>query len=89
MYYVYVIKSNSQDWKYMGSCLDLKKRFFEHNSGKVRSTKAYKPFSLVYYEAYSSKFLARKRELELKNNSSKKEELFKRIFIDEALSSSG
>ena len=80
MYYVYVIKSVLRNWAYIGSCEDLKQRFLQHNSGKVKSTKARRPHKLAYYEAYSTKRAARKRELELKNNNSKKEELYKRIF---------
>ncbi|MDO8676201.1 MAG: GIY-YIG nuclease family protein [Candidatus Azambacteria bacterium] len=80
MFYVYILKSQKYNWKYIGSCVDLRKRFLEHNSGKVRSTKARKPYNLVYYEAYNNKAVALKREIELKHNSSKKEELFKRIF---------
>lgn len=38
----------------------------EHNDGKVFSTKNYRPFSLIYYEAYLSENDARKREKQLK-----------------------
>jgi len=34
---------------------------------------------LVYFEAYRTRTLARKREIELKKNSFAKEQLFKRI----------
>jgi putative endonuclease len=80
MNYVYVIKSIHQNWAYIGCCKDLKQRFSQHNCGKVRSTKARCPYELAYYEAYNDITLARKREFELKNNNSKKEELFRRIF---------
>ncbi|PIR78122.1 MAG: hypothetical protein COU28_03430, partial [Candidatus Magasanikbacteria bacterium CG10_big_fil_rev_8_21_14_0_10_36_16] len=72
--------SLTDNFTYIGSTEDLKKRFKEHNSGKTKSIKHRLPFKLVYYEAYETKYLARKREIELKKNSSKKEELFKRIF---------
>ena len=55
MYYVYRIKSKIKDWKYTGYCSDLKKRFREHNAGKVKSTKKYKPFELIYYECFNNK----------------------------------
>jgi predicted GIY-YIG superfamily endonuclease len=35
---------------------------------------------LIYYEAYETRTLARKREIELKKNSAAKEQLYKRIF---------
>jgi putative endonuclease len=70
----------AENWAYIGCCDDLRKRFLQHNCGKVRSTKARRPYKLAYYEAYGDLSLARKREFELKNNNSKKEELFGRIF---------
>jgi putative endonuclease len=80
MFYVYLLKSRKRNYTYIGFSADLRKRFQEHNSGLVKSTKAYVPFDLVYCEAYSDKTTARKRELELKNNSQQKEILFKKIF---------
>jgi putative endonuclease len=80
MHHVYVLKSKIVDWKYIGCCENLKQRFQQHNNGQVRSTKARKPYSLIYFETYTNKTLALKREFELKKNNSKKEELYKRIF---------
>jgi len=57
----------------------VEKRLSEHNRGKVRSTKAYYPYSLIYKEDFLTKTDARKREIELKTNSSKKEMLFKSL----------
>jgi putative endonuclease len=83
---VYLLKSKNNNFVYTGFSSDLRKRFIEHNAGKVRSTKFYKPFDLIYYEAYNSKTIARKRELELKNNSQQKEILLKRIgFIEKKM----
>jgi len=79
MHYTYLIKSKIKKYCYIGSTDDLKKRFKEHNQGKTKSIKHLLPFELIYYEAYKTKFLARKRELELKKNSLKKKELLDRI----------
>ena len=79
MFYTYLIKSKNKNWFYIGSTRDLKERFKEHNNGKVKSTKAYIPFALIYYEAYPTYTLARKREIELKKKSQQKEILFKRL----------
>jgi len=79
MFYVYLIKSRSKDWNYIGTTANLVERFKKHNNWLVRSTKFYAPFNLVYYEAYKTLELARKREYELKNNSQQKEILFKRL----------
>ena len=79
MHYIYVIKSKRKNWIYIGFTSDLKKRFYEHNKGKARVTEAYKPFTLVYYEAYLSKKDARVREIELKKKGQQKEFLKERI----------
>lgn len=80
--YLYLLKSISHKWYYIGSTKDLKNRFNEHNLGRVKSTKFYKPFIIVYYEAYPSYSLARKREIELKNNGQQKEILFEKLEIN-------
>ena len=63
MYYIYVIKSKIKNWIYIGFTSDLRKRFQEHNLGKVRVTKGNRPFILAYYEAYRNEFDAKKRKL--------------------------
>jgi putative endonuclease len=50
MVYVYVISSKKDNNWYTGSTTDLRKRFSEHNEGKVVSTKGRGPFELIYYE---------------------------------------
>jgi len=49
--YVYVLKSLKDGNFYKGYTKDLKKRFEDHNKGKVESTKPRIPFELIYYEA--------------------------------------
>ena len=78
MHYVYLLKSTVDYRIYVGCTDDLKNRFFRHNSGKVKSTKAYCPWVLVYYEAYREKSDATKREVRLKMHAVKKE-LMKQI----------
>ncbi|MEI7891046.1 MAG: GIY-YIG nuclease family protein [bacterium] len=79
MHYVYIIKSRVKKYYYIGSTEDLKRRFEEHNQGKTKSIKHLIPFELMYYEAYQSKKLAIKREIDLKKNSFRKKELLGRI----------
>jgi len=79
MYYVYIMKSKHKNWVYIGITSDLRKRFYEHNSGKVKSTKGHKPFFLAYYEAYRNKKDAIIREIELKKKGQQKEFLMERI----------
>lgn len=73
MYYVYLLKSSKNDDIYVGYTGDLRKRFNEHNSGEVKSTKPNIPWRLIYYEAYKAKFDATKRERQLKNHRAKED----------------
>ncbi len=79
MFYVYILKSKKDFQLYFGSTNDLRKRFKEHNDGKVFSTKARRPLELAYYEAYKSETDARKREKSLKLKSRAFSQLKKRI----------
>jgi len=77
MYYLYILESLILRRRYIGITEDLENRIKKHNYGEVRSTKAYVPWKLAYHEVYTQKTEARKRELELKNNSWKRQEIFK------------
>lgn len=70
-YYVYVLQSLKTDWVYVGSTSDLRVRFKSHNNGENLSTKGYKPFKLIFYEAYLSKKDALRREEYLKTTKGK------------------
>ena len=35
MYYVYILKSDTEDWRYVGYTSDLRARLKDHNNGKV------------------------------------------------------
>jgi len=62
MYYTYILQSLSTGRYYFGSTSDTDKRLKYHNSGKVRSTKAYRPWKIIYTEEYTSKTEAIQRE---------------------------
>jgi len=79
MFYVYILKSFKDNNLYIGSTNDLKKRFKQHNEGKVFSTKSRRPLQIIYYEAYKSEHDARKRESNLKLRSRAFAQLKKRI----------
>lgn len=77
MHYVYILK-NSLDELYYGCTGDLRKRFSEHNNGKVFSTKN-QEWKLVYYEAYLDEYDAWEREKQLKQYGQALSQLKKRI----------
>ena len=87
MFFVYMLRSQFEDWFYVGMTNDTMKRLSQHNAGKVRSTKARRPYTIVYTEEYKTKTEARKRELEIKNNWQIKKSLITQTNM--ALSSNG
>ena len=80
MWYVYVLQSRKdKNWFYKGSTNNLKRRFSQHQNGEERSTKPYRPFKLVYYEAYLTEKVSREREASIKKSGSVWMPLMKRI----------
>jgi len=79
MSFVYILKSKKDRSLYIGYTKDLRKRFKEHNSGLVRPTKSKIPWRLVYYEAYTSRRDATKREENLKLRAKALRQLLQRI----------
>ncbi len=66
MYVVYILKSLKKDWYYIGYTSDKITRLKYHNGGKVRSTRPYIPFVVVYSEEFKTKSGAFKREQQIK-----------------------
>jgi len=66
-HYVYILKSNNTERFYTGCTSNLLRRLKEHNSYKVRSTKSYAPWNIVYTESFESKSDAFRREKEIKS----------------------
>jgi len=64
-YYVYII-SCSDNSLYTGLAWNVKKRIKEHNLGLSTYTKSKIPVNLIYFEEFSDKLSAAKREKELK-----------------------
>jgi len=79
MYFVYILKSKSNNQIYISSTNNLERRLQQHNNGQEISTKRYMPWILYYYEAYVSESLAKTREKRLKNNGNAIRELKKRV----------
>ncbi len=71
MYYIYAIKSLHRNYIYVGMTTNLERRIKQHNNGENKSTKAYKPFELIYKEKVESREEARKREKYLKSGVGK------------------
>ena len=73
--YVYIVKCQDNTF-YTGWTTDLVKRINAHNHGKgAKYTKARRPDELVYFEEYTEKSLALKREYAIKQMTRKEKEL--------------
>ena len=57
---------------YVGFSDNLKRRFKEHQNGFSVATRPYRPFELVFYEAYKSKKDAQRRETYFKTTKGKR-----------------
>jgi len=57
---------------YIGYTADLKKRFTEHNNGLSQATKPFRPYELIFYEAFRNKIDAKNREEYLKSGYGRK-----------------
>ena len=70
-HYVYVLRSLKDGLFYVGYSEDLRQRVTEHNKGKNTSTKNRRPLELIFYEAYSNKKDALRREAYFKTTKGK------------------
>ncbi len=83
MFYVYILKCRD-DTLYTGFTVDLKSRIQTHNKGLgAKYTRGRTPVKLVYYEEYSTKSEALKREYAIKKLSRK--DKLKMIKTEEAI----
>ncbi len=71
MFFVYALQSQMDGRLYVGFTQNLERRLKEHNSGKTRSTKGFRPWKLVYSECLPTRIEARQREKYLKGGSGK------------------
>ncbi|MCX6702579.1 MAG: GIY-YIG nuclease family protein [Candidatus Wolfebacteria bacterium] len=70
-YYVYILKSLVNGDLYVGSTENIDRRVELHNSGKVKSTKGYKPWKLLECQEFVSRSEAVRKEKFLKTGQQK------------------
>ena len=70
-YVVYAIKSLIDNRIYVGMTQNLKKRIIEHNQGKTKSTKGYRPWKVIFFEEVESRLEARRVEKYYKSGCGK------------------
>jgi len=71
MYYVYAITSLTRNYIYVGMSNNVQRRLHEHNSGKNKTTRPYRPFVLFYKEQFDTRTEARHKEKYLKSGIGK------------------
>jgi len=70
--YVYILKSLKNGSLYIGYTKDLKRRLEQHNNGESPATKPFRPYKLIFYEAFLNDTDAKNREVYLKGGYSRK-----------------
>ena len=66
MYFVYVIKSKTNNYYYVGFTKNTGQRLNAHNKGYVRSTRSRKPYKLFFVQLTKNRIIARDLEKYLK-----------------------
>jgi putative endonuclease len=72
MIFVYAIRSLSKNYIYVGQTNHVIKRFHQHNQGKEKTTKPFRPFELIYTSSHPDRSSARVAEKYLKTAAGKK-----------------
>ena len=67
MFFAYILKSEVDGSHYYGHSKDLNSRLKRHNRGAIRSTKAKRPWNIHYFEEFSTRSEAYRRELYFKS----------------------
>ena len=72
MAYCYILYSEKLDKYYVGACIDMNRRLYEHNIGHSAFTSRGIPWILKYTEEFSTLTEAKKRESYIKKMKSRK-----------------
>ena len=71
MFEVYALKSEKDNRIYVGITKNLAQRIQEHNTGRTKSTKGFRPWKLLHYQTVESRLKARELEKKWKSGSGK------------------
>ena len=66
-YFVYVLRSDKFIRNYVGFSSNVEKRLADHNNGRTKSTKPFRPWKLLFIESFETKIEALQREKFLKS----------------------
>jgi putative endonuclease len=62
MYYVYILLNERNTKTYTGVADDFNKRLAEHNAGRVKSSRPYRPYKIIHAESFETLKEARQKE---------------------------
>ena len=71
-WFVYALYSQKHNRIYIGMSQFPEKRLTQHNNGQVKSTKAFRPWVIIFKEKTKDRSKARKREVELKTSQGRR-----------------
>ena len=72
MPFTYILFSEKLNRYYVGACVNLERRLYEHNIGHSKFTSIGMPWKIVYTEEYPTFADAIKREKQIKRMKSRK-----------------
>ncbi len=72
MAYMYILYSRKLDKYYVGACVDLERRLYEHSIGHSKFTSLGVPWILKYTEEFPDLYSAKRRESQIKRMKSSK-----------------
>ncbi|MCZ2458741.1 MAG: GIY-YIG nuclease family protein [Chitinophagales bacterium] len=72
MPFTYILYSEKLDKYYIGACINIERRLYEHNLGHSKFTSLGIPWKLIYTESFDSFTDAKKREQQIKKMKSRK-----------------
>jgi len=73
MFTVYALKSQIKNYIYVGMTDNLPQRLHRHYSGWEKTTRAYRPFSLIYTKDFTTRKEARSHEKYMKSGCGKEQ----------------
>jgi len=80
MAFVYILKSQKNNRFYIGSTNDINKRFIKHQKGEVKATKNFRPFTIEFYQYFST--IKEARIIEYKLKKLKRKDYIEKIIKD-------
>lgn len=80
MYFVYIPLNEKRTKTYTGVSDDAEQRLKEHNAGKAKSSKPYRPYRIIHMESFGTLTEARRREKFYKSTTGRRR--IKEMFLN-------